>query len=143
MKEILMNVNPQTWYILGGILAALIVASIIKKAITLAVVMVITAIAVFLIGPQASSIQEKYSIKMEENVIVLTLDGTSSEIEREGLKKIGLDKGENLEDATEEKSYLVFTYEDGETDIVELPDFTKKAMELAIQELNRRIEEEG
>lgn len=61
-------VDPKILYIAGAILAISSIVAFIKKAVKLAIVVVIIAVAVSLLGPMVKNIQQKYDFNVVDEV---------------------------------------------------------------------------
>lgn len=130
MNNLLINMDPKTWYILAGLCAILLIISIIKKAIKLGVVILITIIMFLMTGPQAKDIHKSYNIQIDSDTITVTLDGQQTLIEREGLSDITMMRKEERGD-----NYLIFAYKNGHTKEIQLPDMMEKVAEITLKQL--------
>ena len=68
IAELIKLVDPKVLYIAGAILVISSIVAFIKKAMKLAIVVVIIAVAVSLMGPVVKNIQQKYDFKTVDEV---------------------------------------------------------------------------
>lgn len=132
MNELLMKVDPTMWYILGGILVLLVVVSLIKSAIKLAVCIGLLAIAFLFFGPASGKIQEQYNVRYEQGVIAVTVEGVETKISTVDLKQVKLEKSETGD------SYVVFVYE-GSEESIKIPNLMETFLQSKLQEMNEKI----
>lgn len=80
LQPILAELDPTVVYIVVGLFAVLLILTVIKKAVKLALIVAIIMGCVFMLAPMAEDFQEKYSVVTETDQILIKVDGREYEI---------------------------------------------------------------
>lgn len=98
---ILSEIDPKVVYIAVGLLAVSALISLIKKAIKIAVIVIIVALCISYLAPLAKQIQKDYKVSIEDDKLYINIKGREFELSKEGIEKIKLEhlglKGYKLE----------------------------------------------
>lgn len=95
MKEILLNLTKEQLIIIGVVLIILVVVSLIRKAIKLAVIIGLLALLVSTGGGVVNSLKDKYGIDIQGNTLVYRADNRAITINRDKIE-LKEDKGETV-----------------------------------------------
>ena len=98
---ILSEIDPKVVYIAVGLLAVSALISLIKKAIKIAVIVIIVALCISYLAPLAKQIQKDYKVSIEDDKLYINIKGREFELSKEGIENIKLEhlglKGYKLE----------------------------------------------
>lgn len=87
---ILSELNPTYVWIFVGICAILVVLSIVKKAIKLALIVGLIGLCVSVVAPWAQDFQEKYKINFDNGALVMKVNGEDFRLDKEAIKSMQL-----------------------------------------------------
>lgn len=116
LAPILSEIEPTYIWMLVGICAIVLLLSLLKKAVKLAITVLIIGLCATAVVPWAQNFQEKYQIRVEDGALAMKIDGEDFFIDREGIKSMQL-----VNDGFGNYS-LGITYKDG-LQTIKLPTF--------------------
>lgn len=123
IKGILMEIDETTLKVIIVILAIIMVISVIKKVIslfiTIAIVVIISVVAV----PMVQDIQSQYNIRVEDSVLMVTVDSKDYSLDLPNCTGIELNETEDKDTYS-----MVLKMEDGDK-VIEIPKFMGKGVE--------------
>ena len=133
--QLLGNIDKRVLIAAAVVLAILFVISLIKKAIKLTIsIGIILAINIFII-PIVKEYQEKYNFRIEEDKIMVTVDGTDVTLSKDSIQKIkfnGKDDDSNM--------YSITIIHSGDTFEFEVPKVTLPVVEKIAKSIDVEIE---
>lgn len=87
---VLSQLDPKVLYVVVGILMLSVILSILKRAVKMAIIIGVMALAVGSLGPMAQQIQENYAFDVRDGVANITVHGQVVELDREKIKEVKL-----------------------------------------------------
>ncbi len=133
LEGVLSQIDPNVIYVVVGILFISIVLALIKKAIKIALVVVVISVLLGGLAPMAKDFQANHKISVENGVVKIFVKGNTLELNKDLIKKIELvNKGVS--------GYkLKVTYEDG-LSTIDIPDYMVNTVKMFVKENDVPIE---
>lgn len=132
LTQMLSNIPMSTWYIIFGVAAAIIIVSLVMKAIKLAIAVAIIAIAfTFFASPE--SLPEQYGINYSNGVISILADGETTTINTKDLENLRVEEGEG------NQFFVRYTFK-GEDKEISIPKVLVKAAKDKVEDIKDELE---